>query len=303
MRKLFLFFIIYSTIGFAQQDSQFTQYMYNTLIINPAYAGSKGTMSIFGLYRTQWVGLEGAPKTGSFSLHTPLNDSKLGIGGSLVNDKIGPTDESILSVDLSYTIPTSASFNLSFGIRGTGNLFSLDQNKLSPELQGDLQFQNLKSVFTPNMGVGLYWYSDKAYIGLSIPNFIENNRYNDNNISIFKNKICYYLIGGYVFDLSPSIKFKPAVLTKMSTGSSLQIDLSANFMYNEKFVFGAGYRSNAAVSALAGFQITEGLFLGYAYDFDTTALRNYNSGSHEIFLRFELFNNSNNKGLMSPRFF
>lgn len=303
MRKLFLFFIIYSTIGFAQQDSQFTQYMYNTLIINPAYAGSRGTMSIFGLYRTQWVGLEGAPKTGSFSLHTPLNDSKLGIGGSLVNDKIGPTDESILSVDLSYTIPTSASFNLSFGIRGTGNLFSLDQNKLSPELQGDLQFQNLKSVFTPNMGVGLYWYSDKAYIGLSIPNFIENNRYNDNNISIFKNKICYYLIGGYVFDLSPSIKFKPAVLTKMSTGSSLQIDLSANFMYNEKFVFGAGYRSNAAVSALAGFQITEGLFLGYAYDFNTTALRNYNSGSHEIFLRFELFNNSNNKGLMSPRFF
>ncbi|WP_291287276.1 type IX secretion system membrane protein PorP/SprF [Flavobacterium sp.] len=301
MRKLFLFCIIYSTIGFAQQDSQFTQYMYNTLTINPAYAGSRGTTSIFGLYRTQWIGLEGAPKTGSFSVHTPLNNSKLGMGVSLVNDKIGPTDENTLSADISYTVPTSATFNLSFGIRGTGNLFSLDPNKLSPERQGDPQFQNLKSVFSPNIGAGVYWYSDKAYIGLSIPAFIETNRYNDNNVSIYKDKICYYLIGGYVFDLSPSIKFKPAVLTKMSAGASLQIDLSANFMYNEKFVLGAAYRSNAAVSALAGFQITEGLFVGYAYDFDTTALRNYNSGSHEIFLRFELFKNQ--KSIMSPRFF
>ncbi|MFW0739576.1 type IX secretion system membrane protein PorP/SprF [Flavobacterium sp. T12S277] len=301
MRKLFLFCIIYSTIGFAQQDSQFTQYMYNTLTINPAYAGSRGTTSIFGLYRTQWIGLEGAPKTGSFSVHTPLNNSKLGMGVSLVNDKIGPTDENTLSADISYTVPTSATFNLSFGIRGTGNLFSLDPNKLSPERQGDPQFQNLKSVFSPNIGAGVYWYSDKAYIGLSIPAFIETNRYNDNNVSIYKDKICYYFIGGYVFDLSPSIKFKPAVLTKMSAGASLQIDLSANFMYNEKFVLGAAYRSNAAVSALAGFQITEGLFVGYAYDFDTTALRNYNSGSHEIFLRFELFKNQ--KSIMSPRFF
>ncbi|WP_264526260.1 type IX secretion system membrane protein PorP/SprF [Flavobacterium sp. N502536] len=301
MRKLFLFCIIYSTIGFAQQDSQFTQYMYNTLTINPAYAGSRGTTSIFGLYRTQWIGLEGAPKTGSFSVHTPLNNSKLGMGVSLVNDKIGPTDETTLSADISYTVPTSATFNLSFGIRGTGNLFSLDPNKLNPERQGDPQFQNLESVFSPNIGAGLYWYSDKAYIGLSIPAFIETNRYNDNNVSIYKDKICYYFIGGYVFDLSPSIKFKPAVLTKMSAGASLQVDLSANFMYNEKFVLGAAYRTNAAVSALAGFQITEGLFVGYAYDFDTTALRNYNSGSHEIFLRFELFKNQ--KSIMSPRFF
>jgi type IX secretion system PorP/SprF family membrane protein len=301
MRKLVLVFMFFSALGFAQQDAQYTQYMYNTININPAYAGSRGAMSVFGLYRTQWVGLDGAPETSSFSVNTPLSNSNLGIGVSLVNDKIGPTNENTLSADLSYTIPTSETFKLSFGIKATANLFSLDVNKLQPEHQGDPQFQDLNSKFSPNIGAGVYWHSDKAYLGLSVPNFIETNRYDDNDTAIFKDKINYYLIAGYVFDLDPYIKFKPAVLTKMVEGSPLQVDLSANFMFNDKFVAGLAYRWSAALSAMVGFQVTDGLFIGYSYDRETTRLNNYNSGSHEIFLRFEFFNNYSR--ITSPRFF
>ncbi len=301
MRKLVLVFMFFSAVGFAQQDAQYTQYMYNTININPAYAGSRGALSIFGLYRTQWVGLDGAPETSSFSVNTPLSNSNLGLGVSLVNDKIGPTNENTLSADLSYTVPTSETFKLSFGIKATGNLFSLDVNKLQPEHQGDPQFQDLNSKFSPNVGAGVYWHSDKAYVGLSVPNFIETNRYDDNDTAIFKDKINYYLIAGYVFDLDPYIKFKPAVLTKMVEGSPLQVDLSANFMFNDKFVAGLAYRWSAALSAMAGFQVTDGLFIGYSYDRETTRLNNYNSGSHEIFLRFEFFNNYSR--ITSPRFF
>jgi type IX secretion system PorP/SprF family membrane protein len=301
MRKLVLVFMFFSVAGFAQQDAQFTQYMYNTININPAYAGSRSAMNIFGLYRTQWVGLDGAPETSSFSLNTPLNNSNLGLGVSLVNDKIGPTTENIFSADLSYTIPTSETFKISFGMKATANLFNLDVNKLSPEDQGDTQFQNLNSKFSPNIGAGVYWHSDKAYIGLSVPNFIETNRYDANEVAIFKEKINYYLIAGYVFDLNPDIKFKPAVLTKLVEGSPLQVDLSANFMFNNKFVVGVAYRWSAALSAMVGFQITDGLYLGYGYDRETTNLNNYNSGSHEIFLRFELFTDYSR--ITSPRFF
>lgn len=301
MRKLVLVFMFFSAAGFAQQDAQYTQYMYNTININPAYAGSRGAMSIFGLYRTQWVGLDGAPETSSFSLNTPINNSNLGLGVSLVNDKIGPTNENTFSADLSYTIPTSETFKLSFGIKGTANLFNLDINKLNPEHQGDPQFQDLGNKFSPNIGAGVYWHSDKAYVGLSVPNFIETTRYSDNDYAIFKDRINYYFIAGYVFDLDPYTKFKPAVLTKMVQGAPLQVDLSANFMFNDKFTVGVAYRWSAALSAMAGFQVTDGLFIGYAYDRETTRLNNYNSGSHEIFLRFEFFNNYSR--ITSPRFF
>ncbi|MFV8348015.1 type IX secretion system membrane protein PorP/SprF [Flavobacterium sp. ZB4P13] len=287
--------------GFAQQDAQFTQYMHNTITINPAYAGSRGVMSIFGLYRTQWVGLDGAPETSTFSLNTPLNNSNLGLGVSLINDKIGPTNENTLSADLSYSVPTSEAFKLSFGIKATANLFNLDVNKLNPEDQDDPNLQNFNSKFSPNIGAGVYWHSDKAYIGLSVPNFIETNRYDNNEVAVFKDKINYYLMAGYVFDLDSYIKFKPAILTKMVQGSPLQVDVSTNFMFNDKFVVGVAYRWSAALSAMVGFQITDGLYVGYGYDRETTNLRNYNSGSHEIFLRFELFNNYSR--ITSPRFF
>jgi type IX secretion system PorP/SprF family membrane protein len=301
MKRLTLLFMFFSIVCSAQQDAQFTQYMYNTISINPAYAGSRGVLSVFGLYRTQWIGLDGAPETSAFSINTPLNSSKLGLGVSLVNDKIGPTNENTLSADLSYSIPTSETFKLSFGIKATANIFNLDFNKLSYEDQDDPQFQDLDNKFTPNIGAGVYWHSDRAYLGLSVPNFIETNRYDDNDTAIFKDKINYYLIAGYVFDLNYDIRFKPALLTKMVQGAPLQVDVSGNFMFYDKFTVGLAYRWSASVSAMAGFQVSDGLYIGYGYDHETTNLRKYNSGSHEIFLRFEFFNKYNK--MISPRFF
>ncbi|MHC0442179.1 MULTISPECIES: PorP/SprF family type IX secretion system membrane protein [Flavobacterium] len=304
MKKLILIFMFFSVVCSAQQDAQFTQYMYNTISVNPAYAGSRGVLNVFGLYRTQWIGLDGAPETSTFSLNTPLsNNSKLGLGVSLVNDKIGPTVENTLSADLSYSIPTSESFKLSFGIKATANMFNLDVSKLSFENQGDEQFQDLDNKFSPNIGAGVYWHSDRAYLGFSVPNFIETNRYDDNNTAIFKEKINYYFIAGYVFNLDKLeyIRFKPALLTKMVQGAPLQVDVSGNFMFYDKFVVGLAYRWSASVSAMAGFQVSKGMYVGYGYDHETTNLRRYNSGSHEIFLRFEFFNSY--KKMISPRFF
>lgn len=287
-------------LSYAQQDAQFTQYMYNTININPAYAGSRGALSMFALYRTQWVGLDGAPVTSTVSMNTPLNESNLGLGVSLINDKIGPTTENTISADLSYTIPTSDTWNLSFGIKATANLFDLDATKLNPVQAADPSLQNY-STFSPNIGAGVYWHSDKAYVGFSIPNFIETNRYDDNEVAIFKERISYYLIGGLVLDLSDTVKFKPAILTKMIEGAPLQVDVSANFLFYDKFMLGASYRWSAALSAMVGFQISDGLYVGYGYDKETTNLDNYNSGSHEIFLRYELFKNNNK--ITTPRFF
>ena len=287
-------------LSYAQQDAQFTQYMYNTINVNPAYAGSRGALSMFALYRTQWVGLDGAPVTSTVSMNTPLNESNLGLGLSLINDKIGPTTENTFSADLSYTIPTSETWNLSFGIKATANLFDLDATKLNPVNAADPSLQNY-STFSPNIGAGVYWHSDKAYVGFSIPNFIETNRYDDNEVAIFKERISYYLIGGLVFDLNNTVKFKPAVLTKMIEGAPLQVDVSANFMFFDKLMMGASYRWSAALSAMVGFQVSDGLYIGYGYDRETTNLDNYNSGSHEIFLRYELFKNNNK--ITTPRFF
>ena len=287
--------------GFAQQDAQYTQYMYNTININPAYAGSRGVMSVFGLHRTQWVGLDGAPTTNTFSLNTPISNSNLGVGFSLVNDRIGPTSDNTISADISYTIPMNEVYKLSFGVKASGNIFNLDTDKLDPSNPIDPNLQNFNNEFSPNFGAGVYLHSDKLYLGLSVPNFMQDSKYNDNEVAVFQERMNFYFIGGYVFDVSQSIKFKPAVLTKMVAGSPLQVDASANFLFFDKFMLGGAYRWDAAVSALAGFQVTDGLFIGYSYDMETTNLRNYNSGSHEVFLRFELFNKVSK--MVSPRFF
>ena len=303
MRTKILIFALMLTCysGFAQQDAQYTQYMYNTININPAYAGSRGVMSVFGLHRTQWVGLDGAPTTNTFSLNTPISNSNLGVGFSLVNDRIGPTSDNTISADISYTIPMNEVYKLSFGVKASGNIFNLDTDKLDPAQANDPNLQNFNNEFSPNFGAGVYLHSDKLYLGLSVPNFLQDSKYNDNDVAVFQERMNFYFIGGYVFDVSQSIKFKPAFLTKMVTGSPLQVDASANFLFFDKFMLGGAYRWDAAVSALAGFQVTDGLFIGYSYDMETTNLRRYNSGSHEVFLRFELFNKVSK--MVSPRFF
>ena len=300
-RLVFFVFMLTGIASYAQQDAQFTQYMYNTININPAYAGSRGFMSLFALHRTQWVGLDGAPVTNSFSINTPISNSKMGVGISFLNDRIGPTNENEISADVSYSIRTSESFRLSFGLKVTSNVFNLDVSRLNPVSQNDPQFQNLNNSFTPNFGAGLYLHSEKTYIGLSVPNFIESNKYDSNSVAMFKEKINYYLIAGHVFDLGENLKFKPTLLTKMVSGAPLQVDVSGNFLISKKFVIGSAYRWSAAFSAMAGFQISEGIFVGYGYDKETTNLANYNSGSHEIILRFELSKTYNK--ITSPRFF
>src|SRR6478609_1388635 len=300
--KLFSIVMMFTAIaGFAQQDAQYTQYMYNTINVNPAYAGSRGALSLFALHRTQWVGLDGAPVTNALSVNTPFNNSRLGLGVSIINDEIGPSTSNSISTDFSYTIQMSETLKLSFGVKGTLNLFNIDISKLNPGDQTDPQFQNLSNEFSPNIGAGVYLHSDKGYLGLSVPNFIETNAYNDNEVAIYKEKMNFYAIGGYVFDLSSYIKFKPAFMTKLVEGSPLQVDLSGNFMFDDKLTVGLAYRWSAAMSAMVGFQISDSFYVGYSYDFETTELDNYSSGSHEIFLRYEIFK-KNNK-MTTPRFF
>jgi len=296
---LFLFFVAISN---AQQDSQYTQYMYNPTIINPAYAGSRDVLSIFGLYRTQWVGLNGAPKTAVFSMHTPLNYKNLGIGVSFVNDQIGPSTQNTISGDVSYTIQTSENYKLAFGIKLTGDLMNVDYTKLNPQSGTDIVIKdNVDNSFSPNIGAGIFLYSDKAYLGFSMPRILDVELYDDNQYDIAKVATHYNLMGGYVFDLNYDFKFKPSALIKAVKGAPLQVDLSANFMYQNKFTLGVAYRWDAAFSGLAGFQVNDSWFIGYAHDRETTNLKHYNSGSHEIFLRYEFA--KANKKVYSPRFF
>ncbi|MDM1410454.1 type IX secretion system membrane protein PorP/SprF [Myroides odoratimimus] len=286
----------------AQQDPQYTQYMYNTSNINPAYAGTRGNLSIFGNYRTQWVGLDGAPKTANLSVSTPLGDSGLGLGVNYMNDRIGAMDENNISVDLSYAIDVNQDYKLAFGLKATANLLNVDYTRLNIYSGKDpVALTNIDNQFSPNIGAGLYLYSEKSYLGLSVPNFLTTDRYDDNEVTTMRQKAHFYLMGGYVFELNPSLKFKPAFLAKAVSGAPLQMDLTANFLIIDKFTVGAAYRWDASVSALAGFQVNDNLFVGYSYDADTTKLANYNSGSHEIFLRFDLFNNRTR--MNTPRFF
>jgi type IX secretion system PorP/SprF family membrane protein len=305
MKKIVIIFAMLLTVmvSNAQQDAQYTQYMYNTINVNPAYAGSRGVMSIFGLYRTQWVGLDGAPDTGTFSINTPIANSNLGLGVSVVGDRIGPVAEDAISADVSYTIPMSETYKLSFGVKGTANLFKLDQSKLSPQDENDPLLQEYDT-FSPNVGAGVYLHSNKFYLGLSVPNFLQTKRFNkvqDKDYTVFVERMNGYLIGGYVFDIGSNLKFKPAFLAKAVQGAPLQLDVTGNFLIYEKLTLGAAWRWDAAVSLLAGFQVNKSLLIGYGYDKETTKLAGFNSGSHEIFLRYELFKKP--ERIVSPRFF
>jgi type IX secretion system PorP/SprF family membrane protein len=287
----------------AQQDAQFTQYMYNTINVNPAYAGSRDVLSIFALHRTQWAGLDGAPVTNAFSINTPLGDSKVGLGVSFLNDAIGVMDENTISVDLSYHIQLNDNGSrLFFGIKGSANLLNVAYSELLIYNPNDVNFQyDIQNQFTPNFGAGIYWHNQNSYFGVSAPNFLTTTRFDNNIQSTMQQRMHYNIIGGHVFNLNSVLKFKPAFLLKAVSGAPLQADITANFLLQDKFTVGAAYRLDAAWSALVGFQVTDGLFIGYSYDGETTKLANYSNGSHEIFMRFELFNKY--RRVNSPRFF
>ncbi|MBW8200659.1 type IX secretion system membrane protein PorP/SprF [Flagellimonas abyssi] len=305
-----LFIGVLSTGLFAQQDAQYTQYMYNTLSVNPAYAGSRGQLSFAGLYRSQWVGLDGAPETFTLNLHSPIRNSRLGYGISIVNDNIGDgvVQETYLDAVVSYTIDVSMDAKLSFGLKAGGNMLNLDFNGLRNFDQEVVNQNNIDNKFTPNFGLGVYYHTDKFYAGISAPNVLESEYFDNDNSGegvnfLSAERMNIYLITGYVFDIGPDLQFKPALLTKAVSGAPLQVDLSASFLFAEKFSFGAAYRWDAAVSGLVGFQVTDQIMLGLAYDREVTELggTQFNDGSFEVFLRLELLKSF--QRTISPRFF
>ena len=292
----------------AQQDPQYTQYMYNTVAINPAYAGNRGVTSIVGLRRSQWVGLDGAPRTQSLSVHSPIGESKVGLGLSIVNDALGPADETYIGVDFSYTINTSDKGKLSFGLKGGGHILDVDYTKLNLFNPSDASFaQNIDNKFSPVIGAGLYYHTDNLYVGLSAPNLLQTDHFessvNTAESFIAEERIHYYGIVGYTFDLSENLKFKPSTLLKAVAGAPLQVDLSANVLMYKKLHAGLAYRWSAALSAMVGFQVSDSMLIGLAYDRESTDLGDvsYNDGSFEVFLRFELFKEYDR--MLTPRFF
>lgn len=285
---------------YAQQEPQYTQYMYNPMSINPAYVGSRNTLNILSLYRTQWVGLDGAPQTLNLGIHSPIGVSPVGVGLGFTSDKIGPSSQSVVESDFSYTISITRNTQLAFGVRAGMSLLSVDPNKLLIYDPNDHNLE-LKDYQSPIIGTGLYLFTDNWYIGFSTPNLLETKYYNDVQVSTATRKNHIYLMGGYVLHINPYLQLKPAFMMKHVSGAPLSLDLSANTLINEKVTLGLGYRLNASMSALAGFQVNESILIGYAYDYETTELSHHTSGSHEIFMRFEL--KTRKCPLVRPRFY
>ncbi|MDO6519856.1 PorP/SprF family type IX secretion system membrane protein [Zobellia uliginosa] len=291
----------------AQQDAQYTQYMYNTISVNPAYAGSRGVFSIAALHRSQWVGLDGAPTTQTLNFHTPVSNS-VGLGLSVINDEIGngTNQDTYIDAAFSYTVYTSDEGKLSFGLKAGGHLLNIDFSKLR-NYGAENNLPNIDNKFSPNFGAGIYYHTDHFYAGLSVPNFLQTEHFDGSNINsssfVAQERMNYYFITGYVFDLNYRTKFKPAALLKAVKGAPLQVDLSASFLFNNKFSLGAAYRWDAAVSGLFGFQLNDQLMLGLAYDREVTDLgaTRFNDGSFEIFIRYEFLNRY--KRVLTPRFF
>ncbi|SEB54950.1 type IX secretion system membrane protein, PorP/SprF family [Tenacibaculum sp. MAR_2009_124] len=299
---LILSLVISSITLYGQQDPHFTQYMFNTMSVNPAYVGSKGHGVINLLGRAQWVGVEGAPQTQTLSYDTPIGYSGVGLGINLVNDVIGPSRETYLDANVSYTVRTTDEANLAFGMKLGGRFFNIDWTKGIYRDKDDLQLASPINRFLPTIGAGVYYYTNNWYVGLAVPNILRTEHYDDvsGGGSVAVERMHYFFIAGYVFDLSESIKFKPALLTKVVSGAPLSLDVSANFLFNEKFRAGVAWRWDDSISALLGFQVSRSLQIGYAYDLTTSNYSNYNSGTHEVLLRYEMFRPQTVK---SPRFF
>jgi type IX secretion system PorP/SprF family membrane protein len=294
-------FCVITTIQ-AQQDPQYTQYMYNTTSVNPAYAGSRGNPVITAIGRMQWVGFDGAPNTQNLSYDTPLGYSGLGLGINLMNDEIGPSKEIYLDANLSYTIETGEEGNLAFGLRLGGRLLNIDWSKGKAN-QDELAFKENINKFLPTIGAGIYYHEPQWYVGLSVPNILRKEHY-DEDLSTKQitavERMHFFLIAGYVYDINEDLKFKPAALLKAVSGAPLSLDVSANLLFNEKFRVGLGWRWDDSISALLGFQVSDELLIGYSYDLTTSNYNVTNTGTHEVTLQYQLLRDIKYR---SPRFF
>lgn len=290
----------------AQQDAMFTHYSFNTLAVNSGYAGSRDALTITGLHRSQWVGFDGAPTTQTLTLHAPIMNEKIGLGLSILNDKIGPTNQTAFYGDFAYKIPVGNG-KLAFGLKGGVNMVSNDLLSLETTEGGDVNFeQNIKSQLLPNFGFGLYYSTPKYYVGLSTPRLLENN-YESNSTtgSVEGEKRHYFFIAGMIFPLNKTetIKLKPTTFVKVTEAAPLELDLTALFYFHDKYWVGPMWRSGDALGVLAGLNITDQFSLGYSFDwsYGNTTFK-YNGGSHELMLRYDLIFKDKGR-IKSPRYF
>jgi type IX secretion system PorP/SprF family membrane protein len=297
----------------AQQDPQFTHYMYNMSVINPAYATDNAdVINLGGFYRAQWVGIEGAPTTQSFFAHKPLS-KRVELGVSVVHDEIGDVvKENNIYADFAYVIPISESLKFSLGLKAGVTLFDTNFNGfVLTDPTPDPAFQNNISQTFPNIGAGMYLFGSNYYVGFSAPNLMTSRHIETINghPGSGVEAVHFFMTGGYVFTFNgnDNLKLKPAFMAKGVEGAPLSLDVTANVLINNKFELGAGYRLGDSVSGLASFYISPSLRVGYAYDYTLTNLDAFNSGTHEVFLLFDLDLNklsSSGKGYeVSPRFF
>ena len=303
-RILWVFFVtgLLTIESFSQQDPQYTQYMYNMNIVNPAYAGSRETLSLGVLGRFQWTGLNGAPETYTASIHAPLSN-KVGLGLSAIADENGPLKEQNIYADFSYTLETSEVGRLALGLKAGVTLKQVGLFSLTRVEPNDDAFNDNVNSADPNFGAGAFFYTDKFYVGLSAPNILEvaHAEFENGAISKVSEKMHYFLTTGYVFDLNKNVKFKPSILVKATSGSPVSMDFSSNFLFYERFELGASYRLDDAISGLVNVAVSPTLRLGFAYDHTLTNLGDFNNGSFEGILLWDI--QSTDKKIKSPRFF
>ncbi|HET8885753.1 MAG TPA: type IX secretion system membrane protein PorP/SprF [Salinimicrobium sp.] len=304
MKKIYVFlclagFLFYEDVA-AQQDPQYTQYMYNMNVVNPAYAGSKESLSIGILGRQQWSGFDGAPETFTFSAHSPIGE-KTGLGLSAISDKYGPVNETNIYADFSYTLNLGSATKLAFGIKAGATFHDVGLIGLELQNSTDIAFSENTNETFANIGAGFFLYSDKYYVGFSVPNFIKSTHLTVDGTEIGSEVNHFFATAGYVFQLSPNTKFKPSTLVKTAFGAPVSFDVNANFLFYDRFEIGASYRLDDAVSGLVNFRITDWVQAGFAYDHVLSDINEQASASYEAFLIFDIF--FNQKVYRSPRFF
>ncbi|NHF58329.1 type IX secretion system membrane protein PorP/SprF [Flavobacteriaceae bacterium TP-CH-4] len=284
-----LVFLLWGSFLLAQNEPQYTQYMYNIGSFNPAYVGTTETPEITTMYRAQWLSIPGAPRTIRLGTNIPFANERMGLGVNVINEQLGPLSQTYIDVAYSYQFNVSENTKLSFGMDVGGSLLNVDFTKGTFENPGEpiLDRETINN-FYPTIGAGMFLYQDSWYLGLSIPNFLTDGIYNQEVATVVEDKMQYNFIGGYVFDLSETTRLKPAFLVNYIAGAPVNVNISANFLFNDRFTVGASYRVDNAVSALAGFQISNPLFFGVSYDYSTNGLGAYNDGTPEFVLKFYL---------------
>lgn len=292
----------------AQQDPMYTHYMYNTLVVNPAYAGSRDALTVTALHRSQWVSFKGAPQTETMTFHTPLRNNRLAVGMYAINDRIGPINNTSVFGDFAYRIPIDSRSRLAFGLSAGVKVTQARLSTLEVEQQNDPAFQNnIVNKTNPNVGFGMYYSREKFYAGVSVPYLLQNKYSNItlNNETLLSGteKRHYFFIAGSVLDISEKFAFKPTTLIKLTPAAPIEADITASFVYDMKLSLGANYRTGDSFGALVGFNITKQLFLGYSYDWSFgVKTSKYNNGSHEIVLRYD-FLPGETKQIHTPRHF